>query len=93
MATRTMSITEVKAHLLGLVTEIGDTGDEIVITRRGRPVARLLPEAGPRSLIGSVIFPEDEDAWDLSEDWGDPCVTDPIFGTEAEQHAKQPRRA
>ena len=43
MATRTIAITEVKANLLKLVTEIGETGDEIVITRHGREVAKLTP--------------------------------------------------
>jgi len=46
VATRTIAITEVKANLLTLVTEIGETGDEIVIARRRREVARLTA-AGP----------------------------------------------
>ncbi len=69
MATRTITITEVKAGLLGLVTEIGETGDEIVITRRGRPVAKLVPAAMAHPLKGSLILPDDMAAYDLSAEW------------------------
>jgi hypothetical protein len=46
VATRTMPITEVKAGLLGLVTEVGDTGDEIIITDKATATA----SAGNREL-------------------------------------------
>jgi prevent-host-death family protein len=69
VATRTMPITEVKAGLLGLVTEVGDTGDEIIITRRGRPVAKLVPAATAHPLKGSLILPDDMAAYDLSAEW------------------------
>ena len=92
MAVRTMPISEVKANLLGLVNEVSATGDEIVITRRGRPVARLMPTAERRSLLGSLILPENLDELDTADgEWPDPCVTDPVFGTEAEKYAKPPR--
>jgi hypothetical protein len=84
VATRTMPITEVKASLLQLVTEVGDTGDEIIITRRGKPVARLVPTQRPNSLLGSVIIPDDLDWWELPDEWSDPAVSDPVFGTDAE---------
>ena len=69
MATRTIAITEVKANLLQLVTEIGEAGDEIVITRRGRPVARLVPAASDHPLKGSLVLPDDPAAYDLSAEW------------------------
>ncbi|MFM8829333.1 MAG: type II toxin-antitoxin system Phd/YefM family antitoxin [Actinomycetota bacterium] len=69
VATRTMSITDVKANLLALVTEVGDTGDEIVITRRGRPVARLVRAASEHPLKGSLVLPDDMAAYDLSAEW------------------------
>ena len=90
-ATRTMSVSEVKANLLGLIREVSFTGEEIVITRRGTPMARLLPTAERRSLIGSLILPDNLDDLLTAEEWPDPCVTDPIYGTEAEQYAKPPR--
>ena len=69
VATRTIAITEVKANLLKLVTEIGETGDEIVITRRGRPIARLVPAAFAHPLKGSLVLPDDMAAYDLSAEW------------------------
>lgn len=69
VATRTIAITEVKANLLKLVTEIGETGDEIVITRRGRPIARLVPAASAHPLKGSLVLPDDMAAYDLSAEW------------------------
>lgn len=38
-----MSVAEAKAHLSELLSQV-ESGDEIVITRRGRPIARLVPE-------------------------------------------------
>ena len=69
MATRTIAITEVKANLLKLVTEVAETGDEIVITRRGRPIARLVPAASAHPLKGSLVLPDDMAAYDLSAEW------------------------
>ncbi len=38
---------------LGLIDEVAETGWEIVITKRGKPVARLAPyRRRPRSLFG-----------------------------------------
>jgi prevent-host-death family protein len=75
VATRTISITEAKAHLLRLVTEIGDTGDEIVITRRGRAVATLTPAAPAPDLRGWLILPDDlSELWSTGEKWDDPVT-------------------
>jgi len=38
----TVTVVEAKAHLLELLARI-ERGEEIVVTRRGRPVARLTP--------------------------------------------------
>ena len=74
VATRTIAITEVKANLLKLVTEIGETGDEIVITRRGREVARLTPTGPFAELRGWLILPDDlSELFSAGdEDWEDP---------------------
>ena len=48
-----MTATEFRAKCLGLMDEVAETGREIVITRRGKPVARLVPYwRRPRSLFG-----------------------------------------
>ena len=49
----TMSATEFRAKCLGLIDEVAETGREIVITKRGKPVARLVPfRRNPKSLFG-----------------------------------------
>lgn len=50
-----------KARCLALLDEVAETGREIVVTKRGRPVARVLPldQAPRRSLAGSVLAGED----------------------------------
>jgi prevent-host-death family protein len=49
---RQMTATEAKAKILRLLDEVSE-GEEIEITRHGRPVARLVPPLGARSLKGS----------------------------------------
>jgi prevent-host-death family protein len=47
-----VTATTAKATILRLLDEAA-AGEEIEITRHGRPVARLVPPAGARSLKGS----------------------------------------
>ena len=42
MTKRTIPAGEFKAHCLKLMDDVAETGEEIVITKRGKPVARLL---------------------------------------------------
>ena len=56
MSTRTVSATHFKAQCLAMLDEVANTGDEIVVTKHGRPVARVSAANGPRSLLGSVKF-------------------------------------
>ena len=55
---RTMTAATFKARCLALLDEVAASGERIVITKRGRPVAELGPLGGsPRkSLRGSVLF-------------------------------------
>ena len=46
-----VAIAEAKAHLSALVERV-EAGEEIVIARRGKPVARLVPE--PRTKRSAV---------------------------------------
>lgn len=38
-----IALYEAKAHLSALVERVASTGEEVLITRRGRPMARLVP--------------------------------------------------
>lgn len=39
------TVANAKSHLSSLLADV-EAGEEIVITRRGRPIARLVPEPG-----------------------------------------------
>ena len=41
--TRTIKASDFKARCLKLMDELAETGEEIVITKHGRPVSRLVP--------------------------------------------------
>lgn len=73
---KSMTATAAKAGFLRLLDEAA-AGEEIEITRHGRPVARLVPPTGPRHLKGlfqgrarTAVSEEDllntEEMWDLS---------------------------
>lgn len=42
-APRTIKASEFKARCLQLMDEVAESGEEIIITKRGRPVSRLTP--------------------------------------------------
>ncbi len=51
---RTMKASEFKARCLQLMDEVADGRGEIVITKYGRPVSRLVPyRERPKSLFGA----------------------------------------
>lgn len=50
---RTMTASEFKARCLQVMDEVAETGEEILITKHGRPVSRLVPHhRKPDSLFG-----------------------------------------
>ena len=74
---KTVTATAAKASFLRLLDEAA-AGEEIEITRHGRPVARLVPPTGPRSMEGmfnglarTAVDEETlintEEMWDSSE--------------------------
>jgi prevent-host-death family protein len=51
---RTVGIGEARRNLSALVNEV-KKGREVVITERGRPVAKLVPHDRPRRSISNVV--------------------------------------
>jgi prevent-host-death family protein len=49
----TISLAKAKAHLSELIDRV-QAGEQVVITRHGRPVARLLPELAPKKPVRSL---------------------------------------
>lgn len=75
MSEREVKAGDFKARCLQLMDEVAETGDSIVVTKRGKPVARLVPATaaqGSLSRIGffkgklNLVDPNDrlESAWD-----------------------------
>jgi len=73
-----MTATEAKAKLLGLLDEVA-AGEVVEITKHGRPVARLVPAAGPHAVKGimagvAMTASDDDDlsstgaVWDIHWD-------------------------
>ena len=72
---------EFKARCLALMDEVARTGGQYVITKRGVPVARLLPASlerrpflgsmkGTVTTLGDIVNPTDE-PWDALHGWAD----------------------
>jgi prevent-host-death family protein len=53
---RTIPAGQFKARCLKLLDEVAENGETIVVTKRGRPVAKVGPVEDPPSLEGSVTF-------------------------------------
>ncbi len=80
-SSREISAGEFKARCLALMDEVRSRGGEYVITKRGTPVAKLVPvRIERRPLLGSmkgtvkvrgdIISPLDE-PWEALEGWDD----------------------
>lgn len=74
---QTIKASVFKATCLALLDQINRTGEEIIITKNGKPVSRLVPfRTTPKSLFGlhrgivtsiaDVVSPVDDD-WDANK--------------------------
>ena len=83
-AVRTIKASEFKAKCLQLMDEVAESGGEIVITKFGKPVARLGPlrqkpktlfgiDRGRIEILGDIVSPLDEE-WDAEtgKNWIEP---------------------
>ena len=75
---RTIKASEFKATCLRLMDEVAASGEEIVITKNGRPTARLVPcrkqfrdwfgaDRGRIAILGDVVSPIDAE-WEAQAD-------------------------
>jgi prevent-host-death family protein len=69
-----VTATDAKARILRLLDE-AEAGEEIEIIRHGRPVARLIPASGARSLKGAfegvatTAADREEELFSTGEQW------------------------
>lgn len=72
MTQRRIAAAEFKAKCLALLDDVAEKKETLVVTKRGKPVARVVPVEEPRSLIGSVTFHiSDAELVNWSADWED----------------------
>ena len=69
MAMRTVAAGQFKQTCLRLLTEVQETGEPILVTKRGRPIAQLVPVArtqkedwgqslrGSCRVVGDIVAP------------------------------------
>lgn len=60
-----------KTHCLALLDEVRDTREEIIVTKRGKPVARIVPieEVAWKGLAGTVLWEADDIITPLDDEW------------------------
>jgi len=64
--TQTLSIKDARNNLSDIVSRVEMRGDEIVITKFGKPRAMLVPISNKKSLVGK--FDESFGAWSKRKD-------------------------
>lgn len=71
MAERSMQASEFKARCLAVLDEVARTREEVVVTKHGVPVARLVPIRQPPSTERSVtlLADDDESYFSIGESW------------------------
>ena len=77
---RTIKASEFKAKCLKLMDEVAESGEEIVITKNGRPVSRLAPYRKPSSgpwfgrnrdnirILGDIVSPMPPEWYEKADD-------------------------
>jgi len=62
---RTYSVSKFKAHALAIISGIAETGQRVVVTKRGKPLVVVEPYGAPEEppnpgkLVGTITFEED----------------------------------
>lgn len=75
----TLGVSEFKAHALEIFDRVSRTGESVIVTRRGKPMARVVAFtdetracamgglAGTVTFLGDVISPLGEDDWEACQ--------------------------
>lgn len=74
-----VSVYEAKTHFSQLIMRVM-SGEEIVVSRAGRPVVRIVPYEGIKSRR---VLGQDEDAVKMSADFDAPLPEDILAGFES----------
>jgi prevent-host-death family protein len=76
MSSSSISASEFKASCLSLLDRVAETHETIVITKHGKPIARLVALDDSEPMIGSVVLLSDDESdyfstgsqWDIESD-------------------------
>ena len=73
-ATRQLGVSEFKRHCLDLFDRVHRENEELVITKRGRPIARVVPLNSERQPLKGILRGQMEIVGDIvnvdwSEEW------------------------
>lgn len=72
-----MGISEFKAHALNVLDQVAKTKDTVIVTKRGKPLAQIVPyqadqgDHRPGKLADTLVFEKDivsplgEEMWDV----------------------------
>lgn len=65
-AAKQIAASEFKAKCLALLDQVAETGMPLIITKRGKPLAKLIPydTVKPPNLLGSVRYEREADLLD-----------------------------
>ena len=71
---QTIKASEFKAKCLALIDEVAQSGETLVITKNGKPLAELVPHREKKSpfgiwkgkvvITGDIVSPFDDSEWD-----------------------------
>jgi prevent-host-death family protein len=74
---QTISASDLKARCLAVLDEVNRTGEPVTVTKRGRPVAQLVPAplvdatgdlAGSVEILGDIVSPAlPPDDWEAED--------------------------
>jgi prevent-host-death family protein len=74
---KTLAITDFKAHALQVLGRVAKTREHVVVTKRGKPLAEVVPfstsKPAPGKLSEALVFEKDivsplgEDVWDAAK--------------------------
>ncbi|MGQ0845402.1 MAG: type II toxin-antitoxin system Phd/YefM family antitoxin [Sporichthyaceae bacterium] len=67
----TIAAGEFKARCLALLDEVAQSRTELIVTKHGRPVAKVVPIARPAPTASSVtlVAEDDDDYFSTGESW------------------------
>ena len=75
LMTNSVAVSELKTHCLRLVDQVARERRELIVTRRGKPIARIVPlgEVGPNEVLtrlrGTLIGGDRVEDFDTNSAW------------------------